>query len=357
MSTMLLSASNYTMQVLSSPTRNDIDKAHAKSEHLDIGVLSMRNLARIPKRRLFLFIIMALSSIPIHLFYNSAVFYIGANNQYDIQVVQVDSEAYHSVLRRSIDGSDFEEISDTGWVRAYDNSLVSFGTLVLVVDEYRSEIERITLTGYPEKWPNVTTTTATDWDTGNVTWNMTEPLLFSIRVQTLFDLNASSRRWINLRKEEQVTGPRGDLPRYAHVTRAFATRVNTASRIQLSLTFMIIVIVCNVTKLSTMLWIVSVERKDYIVTLGDGAASFLETPDPSTERLCVLSKPELVREIKSSASGERHNDQLSRLVTQSKQTWTKQSSTYSNALNRDREIGSYFMWFHRYWNPLRLFID
>jgi hypothetical protein len=40
--------------------------------------------------------------------YNSAVFYIGANNQYEIQVVQVDSEAYYSVLRRSVDSSDFE---------------------------------------------------------------------------------------------------------------------------------------------------------------------------------------------------------------------------------------------------------
>jgi hypothetical protein len=109
---------------------------------------------------------------------------------------------------------------------------------------------------------------------------------------------------------------------------------------------MVIVIVCNATKLSTMLWIVSVERKDYIVILGDGAASFLGTPDPSTERLCVLSKPELVREIKSSAPGERHNDQLSRLVNQSKQTWTKQFSTYSNALNRAREIGCYFIWVH-----------
>jgi hypothetical protein len=67
MSTMPLSASNYTMQVLSSPTRNDNDKAHANSEHLDIGVLSMRNLARIPKRRLFLLVIMAQSSIPIHI--------------------------------------------------------------------------------------------------------------------------------------------------------------------------------------------------------------------------------------------------------------------------------------------------
>jgi hypothetical protein len=69
LSTILLAASNYTMQVLSSPTRKDINKAHAKSEHLDIGVLSTRNLGRIPRRRLMLFILMGLSSIPIHLLY------------------------------------------------------------------------------------------------------------------------------------------------------------------------------------------------------------------------------------------------------------------------------------------------
>jgi hypothetical protein len=67
LSTILLAASNYTMQVLSSPTREDVDKAHAKHKHLDIGVLSVRNLTRIPRRRLFLFILMGMSTIPIHL--------------------------------------------------------------------------------------------------------------------------------------------------------------------------------------------------------------------------------------------------------------------------------------------------
>jgi hypothetical protein len=67
LSTILLSASNYTMQVLSSPTRKDIDRAHARREYLDIGFLSTRNLSRMPKRRLFLFLLMAISTIPIHL--------------------------------------------------------------------------------------------------------------------------------------------------------------------------------------------------------------------------------------------------------------------------------------------------
>lgn len=67
LSTILLAASDYTMQVLSSPTRKDINKAHAKNGHLDIGILSTRNLSHIPRRRLLLFLIMAFSSFPTHL--------------------------------------------------------------------------------------------------------------------------------------------------------------------------------------------------------------------------------------------------------------------------------------------------
>jgi hypothetical protein len=85
------------------------------------------------------------------------------------------------------------------------------------------------------------------------------------------------------------------------------------------------------------------ERKDYIVTLGDGASSFLEKPDPTTERMCILSKPEIVREVADAPNRARHNDELSQYVKESGKTWTKQHTTYSNALNRDREVGSYFM--------------
>ena len=67
LSTLLLGASNYTMQVLSSPTRGDIDHAHAGYKWLDVGILSTRNLGWIPRRRRVLFGVMALSSIPIHL--------------------------------------------------------------------------------------------------------------------------------------------------------------------------------------------------------------------------------------------------------------------------------------------------
>jgi hypothetical protein len=67
LSTLLLSASNNCMQCLTSPTRAEIDSAHAAGTWLDVGVLSMRNLRMIRRVRTLLFLFLCLSSIPLHL--------------------------------------------------------------------------------------------------------------------------------------------------------------------------------------------------------------------------------------------------------------------------------------------------
>lgn len=66
-STMLLSASNNAMQVLSAPTRADVDKAHRQGLWLDIGVTSIKNLRVVHWQRVTLWVVLALSSIPLHL--------------------------------------------------------------------------------------------------------------------------------------------------------------------------------------------------------------------------------------------------------------------------------------------------
>jgi hypothetical protein len=67
LSTLLLSASNYCMQYLTSPTREEIDKAHARGVWLDIGIQSIRNLRYISSIRIFLWCLLGLSSVPLHL--------------------------------------------------------------------------------------------------------------------------------------------------------------------------------------------------------------------------------------------------------------------------------------------------
>lgn len=63
--TVLLGASNLTLQLLVAPTRKEVDAAHAKGTWLDIGVPSLRNLRHIGRLRAMLWGLLAITSIPI----------------------------------------------------------------------------------------------------------------------------------------------------------------------------------------------------------------------------------------------------------------------------------------------------
>ncbi|KAK3360958.1 hypothetical protein B0T24DRAFT_643184 [Lasiosphaeria ovina] len=74
LSSLLLGASNYGMQCLSAPTRTEVDRAHARGASLEIGIPSTRNIGSISSKRLLLWLLLALSSLPLHFLYNSVVF-------------------------------------------------------------------------------------------------------------------------------------------------------------------------------------------------------------------------------------------------------------------------------------------
>jgi hypothetical protein len=67
LSTLLLGASNYAMQVLSAPTRSEADAAHARGSWVEIGLLSPRNLRVIGRKRKLFWWLLGLSSVPLHL--------------------------------------------------------------------------------------------------------------------------------------------------------------------------------------------------------------------------------------------------------------------------------------------------
>jgi hypothetical protein len=224
--------------------------------------------------------------------------------------------------------------------RAYSSNFVNYGDVYIAIDDYADKVNLTSLAGFVDGWPNTT---------DRITWNSNAKWPLELKAVFL-DLGvqaAVTRDWINFGAIQTTTLP-GDLdiqpplPEYAHFTHAFAKHtVGTSSRIQLSLTFMVIVISCNIVKLTTMLWVVFMEKSDYLVTVGDGAASFLEHPDSTTEQMCVASRHDIIEKVQSGA--KRHSDQLAAMVRESGSTWAKQYSKYSTALDRDREFGSYFM--------------
>ncbi|KAJ5887394.1 hypothetical protein N7495_007435 [Penicillium taxi] len=85
--TVLVGASNYNMQCLSAPTRKDVDVAHRRRRWLDIGIHSIRNLSHITRPKAIFWLMLALSSLPLHLLWNSAVFMTTTFNDYSGLVV------------------------------------------------------------------------------------------------------------------------------------------------------------------------------------------------------------------------------------------------------------------------------
>lgn len=76
----------------------------------------------------------------------------------------------------------------------------------------------------------------------------------------------------------------------ARIAQAFAIVVNRKSRIEFSVDFMITVTIFNALKLFIMLWVLITDKSEYLVILGDAAASFLQRPDPCTAGQCLLDK-------------------------------------------------------------------
>ena len=69
----ILASSNFFMQVLVAPTRKDVDKAHARGRWLEIGVQSWRNIRFLPAANTIFWLILAFTTIPLHLIFNSTV--------------------------------------------------------------------------------------------------------------------------------------------------------------------------------------------------------------------------------------------------------------------------------------------
>lgn len=74
LSTVILASSNFFMQILNAPTRKDINVAHAKGQWLDIGVSSLHNIFRLSRFKQLAWFCLLLTSIPIHILFNSSIF-------------------------------------------------------------------------------------------------------------------------------------------------------------------------------------------------------------------------------------------------------------------------------------------
>lgn len=74
LSSLVLASSNFFMQVLNAPSREELDNAHEKGTSLDVGVSSPGNFFKVSLFKKTMWILFFLSSIPIHVLFNSSIF-------------------------------------------------------------------------------------------------------------------------------------------------------------------------------------------------------------------------------------------------------------------------------------------
>ncbi|PLB45493.1 hypothetical protein P170DRAFT_389378, partial [Aspergillus steynii IBT 23096] len=298
LSTILLGASNYVMQCLGAPSRTDIDQAHSKSRWLDIGTFSLRNFAVMGIRRKILWLLLLISSTPIHMVYNSAVFSSISTFDYGVFMIPNDLSPTESLVNDV----------NTNSSKAFQSHVGSDATVV------REQIFNGSFTN---------TTIADCLAKYNVEFNTQYSTLIFVADREYFH-NTSSLRGMNMRGLNSPYSIYNDLQEHPYglvnwtmnrwywsyrvpfywfdnpvqiVLPSHCLIKEEEQRCQLffSLPLAIVVIICNATKAVCMLLAARVKRRDLLLTVGDALASFLTRPDSTTRGRCLLSRAEIAR--------------------------------------------------------------
>ena len=301
LSTLLLGASNYTMQCLSSPTREDINAAHRTHKWLDIGVPSLRNLKHVSRGKLLLWCLIALSSVPLHLLYNSVVFSTLSAQDYSIFATNVrlvsgrplnrsllnDLQAtgsYQYVNNVQIDAipdqknvSEWQKLDNKDCIKAYEQDYVSaHGDLLLVLPTANATGTIFLVT---EVWAGLNE---------NFGWICTTNFQSGCFTDAA---SSEAGNWTVSYMPGQVPVSNGSIEQFDHpIQYCLSQQVEEQCHVQISLVILGVVVACNATKTLCMLLTIRCQKSQPMVTLGDAIESFTQDPDRHTGGMCLASK-------------------------------------------------------------------
>lgn len=296
LSSTLLAASNYTMQCLSAPVREEIDEGHRERFAFEIGIPSLKNLRRISRIKLNLWGLLAVSSIPLHLVYNSVVFSTLSNHSYTVLVVTFDflsGAPFHNTTQSFLDHQQRANITSGYYTELSPHYVTEIENIRRNVSVFKQDQSK-------SEWQKLDGPKCREAYQPEILSDRSDLLAVSSANSTLTSLlyywsrdDFSSNPW---------TCPSSSEPYCTNFTKDYfevfgypidhclSRRQAEKCQLQFSFPIMIIVIICNLTKAVCMLLTIWYRFATPLLTVGDAIASFLRRPDIYTRNNCLSDK-------------------------------------------------------------------
>ena len=321
LATILIGASNYNMQCLSAPSRSEVDKAHLDGKSVNIGVPSIRNFRYISGRRISLWMILCISTIPLHLFWNSAIFSTLQKNNYVVFGIPADA-VQHPDSKCPVSSKGLLDSYESSPYEApgYEDIVCTFYDFIRNPSTAPIQVQKL---GLDECIQQYNKEIQSEWSNFAIVFNKSASLACSCNARpeplpsnysstfnttdgygSPFSILRGGRKQeqfpcsINIPTDQtywytgasQMCGPDdqsamsdlGFLNLYYRLDYCLVSKFPQVCKLQFSLWIMVVVILCNAIKLIAIMCARKLIKEDHFITLGDAVASFLEDFDSNT---------------------------------------------------------------------------
>jgi len=323
LSTVLLSTSSFTMQCVASPTRQEVDKAHDENNFLTIGVPSLRNLIYIARPRTILYALILLTSLPLHLLANSAIYSSLATSSYgmfqvdrhfvDVSIEHMASKyaytvhSYNGNLDLSVSFGwntttvlkdmlpQFERLENDECIRAYSSPILAGRRHVVVVSTLDFARWR-----YDDTAETYNTNFILDVNYQSIEFcpdcrsylNYTDPTVWTCAFvspkQTNSNLDVKSCD-TSLAAQRAADFSLNSYP----VDYCLSERIEESCELRANIWILTTVIMCAAIKSAVVFIVLRTLPSQILATLGDAVSSFLVTPDSYTQQCSLLDQEDV----------------------------------------------------------------
>ncbi|KAF5643491.1 uncharacterized protein FTJAE_3291 [Fusarium tjaetaba] len=313
----VLGSSNFFMQVLVAPTRQDVDRAHASKRWVEIGVHSLHNFRFLSKRRVFLWALFSLTSIPLHLVFNGSVIESKATNGFLAIMVSEDfldgarftlpSETTTSNYTYLVNGESTpnrtirsikSSLGEDSWEPLeFQDCMRRYNDLEVLMLNHRHVVMVMS---------NQNNTPSSQWTRENIVkvnngwddFNATNSLWFAGQYLRL--RNSQPGYYMQLDPDTGVIHMNETEYKPAFQTMkvdyCLSERFDAPCRLSIVNPLLLIVCIMCITKCLLCAYTLKVRSwstEDPLMTVGDAISSFIAKPDTCTKGMCTLDAEDL----------------------------------------------------------------